>query len=107
MKKLALVLFFLPLVSGCLPLSVGAGAVPLGVLYTNATGALSATAAGVGSKEGRACASGILGLVSTGDASVAAAARAGGIQRIATVSYEFSNILGAIYMKTCVVVTGD
>jgi hypothetical protein len=104
MKKLLLFSLFLVMASGCMP--IGAGAVPMGILYTDATGPLSATGSGVGSKKGEACASGILGLISTGDASVAAAARSGGISRISTVSYQYTTILG-IYTKTCAVVTGD
>jgi len=107
MKKLLFFSLVLVMASGCIPIGVGAGAVPLGILYSSAIGPLSATDTGVGSKEGRACASGILGLISTGDASVATAARSAGISRISTVSYEYTNILGALYSKTCAVVTGD
>jgi hypothetical protein len=105
MKKLLLFSLFLIMASGC-GIPIGAGAVPMGILYTDATGPLSATGSGVGSKKGEACASGILGLVSTGDASVATAARSGGISRISTVSYQYTTILG-VYTKTCAVVTGD
>lgn len=98
---------FLPFLGGCVAIPTsGAGVLPIGILYTGVTGPLSATAAGVGTKEGRSCATGILGLIAVGDASVAEAARAGGITRIATVSYEVTSILG-IYTSICAVVTGD
>lgn len=57
-------------------------------------------------KRGEACAASILGIVTTGDASVASAAAAGGITRVATVDNKFSNILG-LYAKYCVVVQGE
>ncbi|MCG8588751.1 MAG: TRL-like family protein [Proteobacteria bacterium] len=41
----------------------------------------------VGSKEGRACAKSILGLIASGDASIKAAAAAGGITKIESVDH--------------------
>lgn len=60
----------------------------------------------VGMKQGEACASGILGIVATGDASVATAAKAAGITKVASVDGHNTNILG-IYTKYCVIVTGE
>lgn len=57
-------------------------------------------------KTGEACAKSILGLVTTGDASVPAAARQGGITKIASVDNKFNQVLG-LYATYCVVVTGD
>lgn len=60
----------------------------------------------LGSKSGEGCATSILGLVVTGDASAAAAARKAGINRITHVDHKFDNLIG-LYAKYCVVVYGD
>jgi hypothetical protein len=60
----------------------------------------------VGSKEGRACATSILGWVGTGDASINAAAANGGISNVRSVDREATNILG-LYATYCTVVHGD
>lgn len=57
-------------------------------------------------KRGEACASNILGVVATGDASAATAAKQAGITKIASVDGSASNILG-FYSTYCVVVTGE
>lgn len=61
---------------------------------------------GPGSKTGQACASSILGVVATGDASVSAAMRAGSIATVSHVDHTVSGILG-IYASTCTVVYGE
>lgn len=60
----------------------------------------------VGSKRGQGCASNILGIIATGDASAAAAAKQAGITKIASVDGSASNIL-SFYSSYCVVVTGE
>jgi hypothetical protein len=60
----------------------------------------------VGSKAGEACASSILSLIATGDASAAAAAKAGGVTKIATMDGTAMSILG-LYSKYCSYVTGE
>lgn len=62
--------------------------------------------AGPGGKTGKAEASSILGLIATGDASIAAAARNGGIRTIHTADTHVTNILG-LYATYTTVVTGD
>lgn len=57
-------------------------------------------------KEGKACGSSILGLVATGDASVAAAKAAGGITTVASVDHYAKNILG-ILGEWCTIVKGS
>jgi len=57
-------------------------------------------------KKGEACATGILGLVATGDASLEAAAKDGKITQITAVDYHYNNILG-LYAKYCTVVKGE
>ena len=88
--------------SGC-----AAVATPLqGVLYSDVNYPITATSSEVGSKTGEATATSILGIFATGDASVAAAAKAGGITKIKTVDVKASNIL-TFYAKYTVVVTGE
>jgi hypothetical protein len=53
-----------------------------------------------GDKAGEACATGILGLVAFGDASLDAAKKAGGITEVHSVEHHGTNILG-IYVQGC------
>ena len=61
---------------------------------------------GIGAKEGKSCAQSILGLVATGDASVKAAASAGGIKNVTRVDHYSRNILG-ILGEYCTIVGGS
>lgn len=65
----------------------------------------SATA--VGSKTGKACVKGFVGIVSSGDASVKAAAAAGGINKVNAVDYQNNNLLGSVIAETCTIVRGE
>ncbi len=65
-----------------------------------------ATDNALGGKRGESGASDILGIIATGDASAATAAKQAGITKIASVDGTASNILG-IYSTYCVVVTGE
>lgn len=79
---------------------------PMGI-YSDVTAPLSTEGMiAVGSKSGEASARTILGLVATGDCSIAAAARNGGLKQITHVDYKYKNILG-IVQKTTVVVYGE
>ena len=60
----------------------------------------------LGGKRGEGCASNILGIIDTGDASAASAAKQAGITKIASVDGTASSILG-VYGTYCVVVTGE
>ncbi len=60
-----------------------------------------------GSKTGEACASTILMLFTTGDMSLKTAASNGGISRVASIDYGWTNILGSVYMKSCTIVNGE
>ncbi|HVJ89374.1 MAG TPA: TRL-like family protein [Labilithrix sp.] len=53
-----------------------------------------------------ACASSILGVVATGDASLEAAKAAGGITQVAHVDHDNFSVLG-VYAKTCTIVVGQ
>jgi hypothetical protein len=60
----------------------------------------------VGAKEGTSCAQSVLGLVATGDASIKAAAKNGGITRIDSVDHYTRNIVG-ILGEFCTIVRGS
>jgi hypothetical protein len=76
-----------------------------GLLFTEVRGPIAAQGA-IGAKEGKACAQSILGLIAQGDASIAAAAKAGGITNVTTVDHYSRNILGIIG-DFCTVVRGN
>lgn len=57
-----------------------------------------------GKKEGRACAKNILGIYLSGDMSVEAAKKNGGITKVASVNKEIKSY--AVYAEVCTVVTG-
>ena len=66
----------------------------------------NATAHKPGAKKGTACTTNYLGIYAAGDASIASAAKAGGISNIATVDRQFTNYAG-LYGKMCTIVTGN
>jgi hypothetical protein len=106
MKKLILVPLLLTVLPGCAGLAFMGQGTPLGFIYTDASTADMATDNDVGRKKGEACATSILGIVTTGDAGIKTAAEAAGITQIAAIDYTHTNILG-IYAKFCTVVSGD
>ena len=77
----------------------------IGLLYTEVWGPVDAGGR-VGAKEGQACIQSILGLVATGDASIKAAAKAGGITQINSVDHYTRNVLG-IMGEFCTIVRGS
>ena len=79
---------------------------PMG-LYSEVSAPLSTEGAiAASSKSGEASAKSFLGIVATGDCSIAAAARNGGLKKINHIDYRYKNILG-IVQETTVVVYGD
>lgn len=78
----------------------------IGSIYTSTVAPVTATASEAGSKTGEATVSSVLGIIATGDASIAAAAKNGGITKIKTVDYKAFSILG-IYATYTTVVTGE
>jgi hypothetical protein len=102
-RRLSAVAMLAALTGGC---AMSANAPVTGGLYLSANGATAVSSNELGSKSGKSCASSILGIVGTGDASVATAAKAGGISRVASVDSENFGILG-IYATNCTVVTGE
>jgi hypothetical protein len=87
--------------AGCISVATPA----IGLLYTDVDGPVDAGDT-VGTKEGRACAQTLLGLIATGDASIKAAAAAGGITKIASVDHHSRNVLG-ILGEFCTIVRGS
>ena len=92
-RSIYLVLFVITtsfIFSGCaMPPRLGVS----GGLYTGTSQGLAATAQ-MSIKKGEACAMSILGIIATGDASIDAARRNGGIRSISAVDEEYFSILG-------------
>lgn len=93
------------LFSGCL---VAPFEPPMGMIFSDVKAPLMVDydKAQVSPKSGRAESVCILGLVTTGDNSIQAAAAQGGIQTIEHVDYQYFNVIG-VYQKTTVVVFGQ
>lgn len=103
MKKLGLVMLSSAVLglTGCQPV-----ASPLmGVFYNDTKYGDVATTLPNGTKEGKACATTVLGLVATGDASIAAAKANGGITEVSFVDHSAKSILG-ITGEWCTIVKG-
>jgi hypothetical protein len=82
------------IVSAILYTSCAIVAAPVnGGLYGNVKAPLAVTSNSVGTKVGVGTASSILGIISSGDASIQAAAKSAGITKISHVDYESTNIL--------------
>lgn len=77
-----------------------------GLLYTKVQGPIVTGNGTNTSKTGQACATNILGLISTGDASIDAAKKAGSIKDVASVDHDSTSILG-LYGTFCTVVKGN
>lgn len=76
----------------------------LGSLWVDVQGPIDAGDR-VGSKEGRACAQSILGVFATGDASIKAAAAAGGISKIDSVDHH--STWKVVMGQFCTIVRGS
>jgi hypothetical protein len=88
--------------TGCMGVATPAA----GALYTGVKwdGGVRGT---TGPKRGEACASAFLGLIATGDASVAAAARNGNISDISGTDHESTVILFGLYGRYCTIAYGS
>lgn len=90
-------------VTGCATVASPVGA---GFIYTAVDGPVALTE-NVGSrKTGKACASNVLGLIATGDASIDKARRNGEIAKVSTVDHNSFSLL-FLYSKFCTVVRGE
>ena len=100
MKKLFVLLASFALLGGC----ASAMSPVTGVLYSNISAPLTATAAGdAPQRVGRASVRSILGIIASGDASISTAAHNGGIREIHYVDYESQNFFGVLSEFTVVV----
>lgn len=86
--------------SGCMTVATPA----IGTIIADVTWDGEANGA-LGSKEGKACAKSIFGFVASGDASIKAAAKAGGISNVTRVDHHTKNILG--FGDYCTIVGGN
>lgn len=87
--------------SGCQPVASPL----LGIIYNDTKYGDTATTSVAATKEGKACASTILGLVATGDASIQAAKAAGGVTEVSYVDHTAKSTLG-IVGEWCTIVRG-
>lgn len=74
-------------------------------LINNSVTSGHATSATVATKEGRACANNILGLVITGDSSIATAKKNAGISKVVSVDREINQVV--VFNEVCTVVRGN
>ena len=99
--------FALFLLAGCL----GSG-YPIGVIYNGTSmphqmDRMEATGPGrTGDRFGQACATGIMGAVAWGDASLDAAKKAGSITEVHSVEFKPTVVALGIYYQACTVVHG-
>lgn len=102
--KLLAAALALAALNGC-AMAQGGNAHAMGAIYSGykSPGNVGTAAAG---KTGEACISSILGVVATGDASLEAAKKAGGITQVAHVDHEQFSVLG-VYATSCTVVHGQ
>ena len=101
-KKLVLLLLVAFLFSGC-----ASSYHPLvGGLYTDNKGPLLVTESEGGSKEGTATSKSILGFC-TGDSSIGAAAKNGGISKIMAVDTDITSVLFGLYVEYTTIVRGE
>jgi hypothetical protein len=105
MRKLVAVPLILMGLTGCAGAAFFGQGNAVGALYADTTTPIHATQNALGKKTGEACATSILGIVTTGDASIRAAADAGGIKEISAVDSSLRNILG-IVATHCMIVSG-
>ncbi|MCK0537116.1 TRL-like family protein [Alcanivorax quisquiliarum] len=100
MKRIMFAAAAAGLLSGCATATMPVN----GFMYGNVKAPLAATAAPEqATRVGRASARSILGLIASGDASIHAAARNGGIREIHYVDYESQNFFGIVAEFTVVV----
>ena len=101
--SLLLVLVSASTLSAC---ATGNSATGPGFLYMDHYEGLIATANQAGRRRGEACTQNILGLVTSGDASLSAAMKNGAITVVSSADRHFTGFLG-IYGKMCTIVTGN
>ena len=89
------------ILTGCQPVASPV----MGIIFNDTKYGYIATTNATATKEGKACAQSIMGLVATGDASISTAKAAGGITEVAHIDYTAHSILG-IVADFCTIVKG-
>ena len=102
MKKTLAILLATAILGGCVfvPGDVGYAA-----FNTTKRSGYAMENVGVATKHGRACAKNILGIVGSGDSSIEAAKKNGGITKVLSVDYEIETYL--LFGTVCTVVAGQ
>ncbi|MCB1169454.1 MAG: TRL-like family protein [Leptospiraceae bacterium] len=102
MRKLSILILFVSMfaIGNC----ASGGFGPTGFIFTSTKIGVHGTSPN-GAKSGEACAQSFLGLVAIGDASVSAAAAAGGITAVQSIDIEVFSLL--VYGQACTVVRGN
>lgn len=90
--------------SGCFG---GPFAPPVGTLYTEIGAPTSLGSGQLAARRGESSVVAILGIGSSGQASVEAAADEGGITRVKRVEYRYENVLLGLYQRYTTIVWGD
>lgn len=109
MRKLAMKLTVIGLLGAAALLAGGCAMVQspvMGTIYTDVQGPGAVTSNSGSSKMGTGSCSSILGIIATGDASIATAAKSAGITKIHHVDYYSQSILG-FWAKYTVKVYGE
>ncbi|MFN7135789.1 MAG: TRL domain-containing protein, partial [Myxococcales bacterium] len=93
--------------SGCASIAFAGMGVPNAALYVDAAQNVKVTQNALGGKTSpEQCMTSILGIVTTGNASVGTAAKMAGITQVAVVDARYTDILG-LFAKYCIVVHGE
>lgn len=90
-------------VTGCASVASPVGN---GVILTSVDGPVTVTENVGSKKKGEACASNVLGLFATGDASIEKARRQGDVAKVSSVDHSSFSLL-FLYSKFCTVVHGE
>ncbi len=77
-----------------------------GLLFTDVSGPVTISDNAATNKNGKSCATNILGLIASGDASISAAKEQGEITKVSNVDYHSNTILG-LFSQSCTIVKGQ
>jgi hypothetical protein len=102
LMKFVMVAFCVTWLTGC----ATAAAPTAGAFFTDVKGPVHSGEGTSTAKTGQACAQNLLGLLAQGDASIDAAKKDGGIDRVTNVDHKTTTILG-LYAQFCTVVHGE
>ena len=85
-----------------------AGIFPTAGIYMETTsGGILHDNGATATKTGKACGTGLLGIVATGDTSVEAAMNAGGIKKAVFVNHYIKSFVWGLYVETCTIAKGN